>query len=117
MTDRILKTIAWLTFVAIILVTVSPIQMRPQTITTVGFDRAAAFAVCSAAFVLAYPRYWIAIIFLAVLGAMGLETLQYLSPTRHPHISDAVVKAVGAVGGAVAGHLVFRLKTRPASPT
>ena len=91
--------------------------MRPQTSTTVGFDRAAAFAVCSAAFVLAYPRYWIAIIFLAVLGAMGLETLQYLSPTRHPHISDAVVKAVGAVGGAVAGHLVFRLKTRPASPT
>ena len=112
MTNRFPKYIAWSVLLLIVIVTVCPIGLRPHTLTTVGIDRAAAFAVCSAAFVLAYPRYWLAIIVAGVAAAFGIEALQFLSPTRHPHMTDAVVKGAGAIAGGLAtfSWLQFRMR-------
>lgn len=99
MTNRFPKYVAWSLLLLIVIVTVSPIGLRPHTLTTVGIDRAAAFALCSAAFVLAYPRYWLAIIVAGIVAAFGIEALQFLSPTRHPRMMDAAVKAAGAIAG------------------
>ena len=70
MTNRLPKYVAWSVFLLIVIVTVCPIGFRPHTLTTVGLDRAAAFAFCSAAFVLAYPRYWLAIIVAGVAALL-----------------------------------------------
>ncbi len=112
MTNRFPKYVAWSIFLLIVIVTVCPIGLRPHTLTTVGLDRAAAFAFCSAAFVVAYPRYWLAVIAAGVAAAFGIEALQFLSPTRHPHMMDAVVKAAGAIAGglAVCSYLLFRTR-------
>jgi VanZ family protein len=108
--DRFSKPVAWLLLAAIVFVTVSPIGLRPHTITSVNIDRALAYLVVGLAFALAYPRHWPAVAALLVIGAVGIELLQYLSPTRHARMHDAAVKAVGACIGVMLGMLVNRLR-------
>lgn len=110
MTTRLIKLGAWAILAAIIFVTVSPIGLRPHTITTVNADRALAYVVAAAAFVLAYPRHWKWVALLLIVGAMGIELLQYLSPTRHAHLTDATVKAAGAACGVVVGWTVNQFR-------
>ncbi|MGQ8630715.1 antibiotic resistance protein VanZ [Agrobacterium sp. DKPNP3] len=113
MTNRFPKYVAWSLLLLIVIATVSPIGLRPHTLTTVSIDRAGAFAVCAAAFVLAYPRHWLLVIAAGIVAAFGIEALQYLSPTRHPHLTDAAVKAAGAIAGGTAmfSYLFFRARS------
>jgi len=97
--DRLLKIAAWLSLATILFVTVSPIGMRPHDVTSVRDDRALAFTTMALLFVVAYPRRFWACAVLVILGAAGIELLQYLSPTRHARLEDAAVKAVGAAIG------------------
>ena len=115
MTTRLIKLTAWVILAAIIFVTVSPIGLRPHTITSVNADRALAYVVTAAAFVLAYPRHWKRVALLLMAGAMGFELLQFLSPTRHAHLTDAAVKAAGAAGGVIVGWTINQFRAlRPA---
>ncbi len=100
-TSHIVKYAAWLSLVFIVFATVSPIGLRPHDPLPVNVDRALAFCVMSGLFVLAYPRAWLPILVLTMLGAGVIEALQYLSTTRHAHFIDAIVKAGGAVAGVV----------------
>lgn len=100
-----LRLAAWLTLAAIIFVTVSPIGMRPHDVLPVNTDRSLAFALLAGLFVAAYPRHWIWVGLAIVLSAVGIEWLQDLSPTRHARLSDASVKAAGALLGVVVGRV------------
>jgi VanZ family protein len=71
-----------------------------------------AYVLAAAVFVLAYPRQWKSVALLLILGAMGIELLQYLSPTRHAHLTDATVKAAGAACGVVVGWAINLLRSR-----
>ncbi|MBN9056710.1 MAG: hypothetical protein BGO06_24825 [Shinella sp. 65-6] len=106
MTIRLFRIGAWLALAAIVFVTVSPIGYRPRDLVSTNFDRAAAYAVLSALFVFAYPRHRWAVAALVVLVAGGAELFQYLSPTRHPQLMDAAVKAAGGLAGLIAGTLL-----------
>jgi VanZ family protein len=66
-------------------------------------------------FAIAYPRHWIAVAALLIVGAVGIEYMQYLSPTRHARLHDAGVKAAGACLGVFAGTFINRI--RPAKPS
>lgn len=96
---QLFKISAWLCLGVIIFVTVSPIGLRPHDILPVNADRALAFCLMSALFVLAYPKRWFSVLLLTIAGAGVIETLQFLSPTRHPQIADTLVKAGGAATG------------------
>jgi VanZ family protein len=113
--DKFSKPLAWLLLAGIIFVTVSPIGLRPHTITSVNIDRALAYLVVGLTFAVAYPRHWIAVAGLLVVGAVAIEYMQYLSPSRHARLHDAGVKAAGACFGVFAGTLVNRF--RPAKPS
>jgi len=52
------RILAWSLLFTIFLVTISPIGLRPHTLTTVNLDRGAAFAAISMLFVLGYPDRW-----------------------------------------------------------
>ena len=112
MTTRLFRVGAWLALIAIIFVTVSPIGLRPRDLVSTNFDRAAAYAVLSALFVFAYPRHRWMVAALVVLAAGGVEIFQFLSPTRHPQLMDAAVKAVGGMTGLFAGILLHTGATR-----
>lgn len=103
MIRRLFQLGAWLALAAIVFVTVSPIELRPPDLLPVNYDRAIAFAGLSALFVLGYPRSWFFVGLAIVVGAGGIELLQELSPTRHAHVADALVKAAGASLGVLAG--------------
>jgi hypothetical protein len=103
MTTKIARAAAWMAFAAIIFVTVSPIELRPHDVLPVDVDRALAFTVLAGLFVVAYPSQWIWVGIAVIAGAGAIELLQALSPTRHAHIDDAMVKAAGAAIGIVAG--------------
>lgn len=113
MTDRLIKCAAWSVFAAIVAVTMSPIGLRPDDIFSVDLDRALAFMVVVMLFVLSYPRHFLVCALLLVAGACFIELLQFLSPTRHPRMEDALVKAAGAATGALAGWIINRLRHRP----
>ena len=106
MTTRLFRIGAWLFLAAIIFVTISPIGLRPRDLVSTNFDRAAAYAVMSALFVFAYPRHLWTVAALVVATAGGVELFQFLSPTRHPHLMDAAVKAAGGMAGLLAGILL-----------
>jgi VanZ family protein len=113
MITKTIQLAAWTALLAIIFVTVSPIGLRPHDLLPVNVDRALAFTGMAALFVLAYPRHWIWVGFALVIGAGAIELLQELSPTRHAHIDDAMVKAAGASIGIVIGWVVNQM-LRPA---
>jgi VanZ family protein len=115
MTSTFLRAAAWAILAGIVFVTVSPINLRPHTMTTVNVDRAAAYAIVGMLFALAYPRNWKTTMVLLVAGAAGFEFLQIFSSTRHARIDDALVKALGAVAGVAIGHVYSKTRAKLAS--
>jgi len=111
----LLRAAAWLCLGFIVFVTVAPISLRPHDALPVNLDRALAFGLMSGLFTLAYPRHWKAVLLLSVAGAGMIETLQYLSPTRHAHLADALVKGGGALAGGGLMAVVNRLLRRDGS--
>ena len=103
MIRRLFRLSVWLALAAILFATLSPIELRPEDLLPVNYDRAIAFAAVSALFVLAYPRNWFWVGLAIVVGAGAIELLQELSPTRHADATDALVKAAGASLGVLAG--------------
>jgi hypothetical protein len=110
MTPKLMKPLAWLLLAGIIFVTVSPIGLRPHTILSVNLDRALAYALAGLVFVLSYPKQWKLVALLLIFGAIAIEYLQYLSPTRHPRLHDAGIKAAGATLGALGGRAINRFR-------
>ncbi|KRB53134.1 antibiotic resistance protein VanZ [Rhizobium sp. Root708] len=108
--NKFAKPVAWCLLGGIIFVTVSPIGLRPHTITTVNIDRALAYLLVGLVFAVAYPKQWMRIALLLIVGAVAIEYMQYLSPTRHARLHDAAIKAVGASFGVMAGCLFNRFR-------
>ncbi|MEB3043780.1 VanZ family protein [Rhizobium mulingense] len=111
------KPIAWLLLALILFVTVSPIGLRPHTVTTVDTDRGGAYVLLGLAFAVAYPRQWKLVAVLLITGAVAIEYLQYFTPTRHPRLHDAGVKAMGATLGLLAGWVVNKWRETRAPDT
>ncbi|WP_436084783.1 VanZ family protein [Pararhizobium sp. LjRoot255] len=95
---------------ALVFVTVSPIGLRPHTIVSVGLDRSVAFFLAGAVFAIAYPKRWMSLALFLVASSFAIEILQELSPTRHARLDDALVKAVGAVAGIIAGKIALTVR-------
>ncbi|MFS8146910.1 antibiotic resistance protein VanZ [Rhizobium sp. R635] len=115
-TLKFARPLAWLLLASIIFMTVSPIGLRPETVTTVNTDRAGAYVVLGLAFALAYPKQWKTVAALLIVGAVAIEYLQYFAPTRHARLHDAGIKAVGAAIGLVAGWVINKWREARALP-
>ncbi|MBX4872538.1 VanZ family protein [Rhizobium bangladeshense] len=103
---KLARPLAWLLLALILFVSVSPIGLRPDTVTTVDTDRGGAYVLLGLAFALAYPKQWKLVAVLLIIGAVAIEYLQYLTPTRHPRLHDAGFKALGAALGLLAGWVI-----------
>jgi hypothetical protein len=118
MRTRLLRIIAWLLLAFCIVATVVPIGLRPQVELPANADRALAFAALGLMFGLAYPRRWLTVGLFLMIAAFSIESLQYLSPSRHPGLADAFIKAFGALSGVVGAQalLYFLDKRRATQP-
>ena len=106
------RPIAWLLLLALLYVTIAPIELRPTTGEPPSFERFAAFALVGFAFACGYPRQWWLVMLVVVGAACTFELAQLLVPSRHAHFEDAAVKAIGGMAGTVIGLMVNRLLTR-----
>jgi VanZ family protein len=116
MTIRLLsRWLAWLLVLAIAVVTLVPVELRPVTAAPANWERFAAFMAVGALFCLGYPKHRWRMVGLVVALAGLLELLQHVSPSRHGRLPDGLVKAAGAllgIGLAVAAEPIFwRFKT------
>lgn len=105
-----LRLVAWLVLLAILIVTLGPIQIRPISGEPVNVERFGAFMVVGLLFALAYPKHWLRTLALIVGSAALLELLQRLAPGRHGEVLDFVFKALGGVTGIAIGVGLSRLK-------
>ncbi|GGF14565.1 hypothetical protein GCM10011321_03050 [Youhaiella tibetensis] len=106
------RPLAWLLLLALLYVTVSPIEWRPMTGEPANIERFAAFALVGFVFVLGYPRHWWLVLAIMVGSAFLFELAQLIAPGRHAHLKDALIKAgggsVGIAAGVVANFIVGR---------
>jgi len=114
MPHKIITVIAWAILAFIVFATLSPIGLRPH-FEDVSVERFGAFAFVGLLFGLAYPkRLWL-VLMLVVGTACVLEALQHLTPDRHGHVSDAVVKLLGGVVGVALACVINRASVAFAS--
>ena len=112
MNSRILRILAWAGLALIAFATLSPIGLRPTSEFPPNIERFIAFAVVGAAFALAYPRHLWVTLAVVLSTALILEILQIISPSRHGHMLDALVKMSGGTMGLTAGWLLQRFSVQ-----
>ena len=107
---RIARWGALALMVAITVVTLGPVSVRPMTGAPPDIERGIAYALLGGAVALACrsSRNRFVGIVLAIVFAALLEAAQNLVPGRDGHIRDFIVKAFGVVAGAAAVWLLRR---------
>ena len=98
--------------------TLCPIDLRPH-LASADVERFCAFLALGILVARAAPRRPLMTTAAVVLLAVGLEAAQRLVPGRHAAVSDAAIKALGAVVGVAAFQLHFPLRrwlARPKTP-
>jgi VanZ family protein len=110
-----LKAAAWAALAGIVAMTLGPVGVRPHVwLGHPDLDRFLAYFALSFIFAWAYPEQRLKVAGLVVLGAVGLEAFQLLTPDRHGHLSDLGIKLAGAVIGLSAGSWTRRLLSQAA---
>ncbi len=106
----ILRAAAWLVLLAILAVTISPIQFRPVTGEPVNLERLAAFLVVGGLFALALSAPLAGSTHADCGLRRTFRALQRITPGRHGEFHDFLFKAAGAAIGVAVGHSLSRLR-------
>jgi hypothetical protein len=110
---KLIRLAAWLALLAVALVTLGPISVRPVVVAqSAQIERLAAFAVLGALFGFAYPGRWRTVLLLVIAAAISLEALQVLMPGRHGRVADLGAKVLGGLGGVAIGQGLAALLPR-----
>lgn len=104
--QTIFRALAWASILAIVVVTDGPIGLRPMTSLPPDIERFAALAVVGLLFALAYPARRLLVLGALTVAVGTLELGQFLAAGRHAGLHDAGAKALGAMAGLAAGHVV-----------
>jgi VanZ family protein len=100
------RTLAWVALLAILAMTLSPIDDRPHLATDPSVERAAAFFLLGLLFCIGYRQRWPIALGIVLVAAGGFEAAQLLTPDRHAGVADTLVKIAGGVVGFGAGLLL-----------
>lgn len=107
---RFLPVLAWLLLAALLLITISPIGLRPHIPGFVSVERFSALFIIGLLFCLAYPKHWATVLIMLIIAAGLFELMQRLTPDRHGELTDFIVKAGGAIAGVALGKMILFLK-------
>ncbi|WP_439272251.1 VanZ family protein [Pseudochrobactrum sp. HB0163] len=103
----VFQILAWLMLFALLVVTISPIGLRPHIPGFVNGERFAMLMIIGLLFSLAYPKHWIKTLFLLIAVSALFELMQRLTPDRHGEFSDFVIKSAGAIAGVLLGKTIL----------
>lgn len=112
---RLFRIAAWLCLAAIGALSLVTPAFRPVTILPHNAEHIAIFALAGLAVGLGYPaRVAWHMMALTVFAAV-VEVAQFLTPGRHPRVSDFIVDALAACAGVALAYLFARLTAKAAS--
>jgi VanZ family protein len=100
---------AWLLTVVIIVLSLVPAWLRPETNVPHNFEHFSIFFATGVAFGVGYSRRPYLVIVMLVVFAGAVELAQIVIPSRHARLSDFIVDALAAcVGAAISSILAAR---------
>ncbi|WP_233382670.1 VanZ family protein [Methylobacterium sp. C25] len=112
MMHKLARLMAWMLVVALVVVTLAPIGMRPAVIENANIERALAYALLGFLFAVGYPRHRFLAFAVGVAVAAGLEVGQVFTASRHGRVPDFMVKAVAAGIGVITAWVFAQLYAR-----
>ena len=100
---------AWFLTVAIIVLSVVPPRLRPETDVPHSLEHFSIFLATGVAFGVGYSRSPNLVTVMLVIFAGAIEIAQIVVPSRHARLSDFIVDALAAcIGAAVSSILAAR---------
>jgi VanZ family protein len=105
------RAIAWSLAAAIIVLSIVPPRLRPETVLPHGLEHFAIFCAMGAAFSLGYQRKPLRLIMLLVIFSAVVEIAQLSVPGRHARLADFVVDALAVCAGVVTPLLAKQVVT------
>src|SRR4051812_18998858 len=106
--SRLLQILAWLLLLALAIVTVGPIRLRPETGLSPQLERTVGLLIVGFVFGLAFPRRILLVALLLFTSTALFEALQNFEPPRPGRVIDLAVKLIGAALGLFLGWLASR---------
>jgi len=94
------RVAAWLLTIAIIVLSLVPPWLRPETDAPHGFEHFSIFFATGVAFGVGYSRRPKLVAVMLVIFAGAVELAQIVDPGRHARVSDFIVDALAACIGA-----------------
>jgi VanZ family protein len=109
---KLAQIVAWSLAAAIIVLSIVPPGLRPQTAAPHQFEHLAIFAATGFAFGLGFGQMrGLLAVYLVVFAGL-VEFLQLFVPGRHARLSDFVIDAASIFGGLVTEYLAYRIYRR-----
>lgn len=109
------RAVAWSLAAAIIVLSIVPPHLRPETVLPHALEHFAIFCVTGAAFSLGYQQQRLRLIVLLVIFCGVVEIAQLFAPGRHARLADFLVDALAVCAGVVTPLLAKQLAARPKS--
>jgi VanZ family protein len=106
------RAVAWALAALIVVLSLVPAALRPQTGAPHGVEHFAIFAATGMAFGLGYERRHSLIAVLLVLFAAAVECAQLAVPGRHARLSDFIVDSLALCVGLFAVSISARARVR-----
>lgn len=109
------RAVAWSLAAAIVLLSIVPPSLRPETVLPHGLEHLVIFFATGGAFGVGYQRNRLRLMVLLVIFSGVVETAQLFVPGRHARLADFVVDALAVCAGALTPLLAKQLAARPKS--
>jgi VanZ family protein len=97
----IARVSAWLLAAVIVVLSVVPPNLRPETGTPHNFEHFAIFCATGIAFALGYARRHRLVLVSLVVFAGAIELVQIFIPNRHARLADFIVDAFAVCAGVI----------------
>jgi len=104
----VVRSVAWLIFVAVIALTVVPPELRPVSGLPHAVEHLVIFFLLGTSFAIGYPHHAYSLCILGISFVAALEIMQIFIPGRHARLSDFIVDAASACAGIAVTALVAR---------
>jgi VanZ family protein len=111
--QRVVRLVAWLLAAAILVLSLVPPELRPETDIPHKAEHLLIFAAAGLAFGLAYDAKRGLLAVQLVIYAGAIEIAQLFVPGRHARLSDFVVDAAGICAGSIAGSIAKQVGLLP----
>ena len=109
---KLAQIVAWSLAAAIIVLSVVPPDLRPQTVAPHNLEHLLIFAATGFAFGVGFDQKRTMLSIYLIVFAGFVELLQLIVPGRHARLSDFIVDAASIFGGLMTQYVVSHVHSR-----